>query len=635
MRDLVYCERLSTFNDHLDKGILPSLLKESLSKKGIGIGPSQESAFASSLGRVSNVFGEGRIDQNFYCAIEYVVFASNKCRIDFMLSGYDKEGVRNLVIIELKQWSFENVSLIRGSDNIQYLNALVSRNCVRETIHPSEQAMGYRRLFENFYSAVQNKPIRVHSCSYLHNFEDRQGNPLKDPRFEGLLAVSPTFLQTDAPKLRQFVQTYLSSPDNGEIFECLDQSEITPTKQLVDNVKSLILHNDSLALFDSQQVVFHAIMAKIKECIETRHKATFIINGGPGTGKSLVALKVLGNIYAQKLGKAFYLAQNSAVRYGFTKAIRQGNDAKGVDALLEYSGNWVRKDTIRKENEIECILVDEAHRLTTSAQGAAKGKVILDEIIRSALVSVFFLDEEQTITHNDVGTAESIAYYANKNHSEVIQTEEYLLDTQFRCNGSDGYIAFLDYVLFGKTPGNTSRLRFEFDLRFFEEGMPMYQEVLRHNNGEETSRVLAGYCYEWHKNSDPVVTPVGLPWNMDTQKWASRKDSIDECGCVYSAQGLEFDYVGVIIGLDLLFDPKSERPVVNVEGHAKSDHTYMAANFKRTKENLEKAEKYIKNAYKILLTRGIKGCFLYCEDPLLLQYLKAAWNQFKSQYSRR
>lgn len=633
MRDLVYCERLSTFNDHVDRGVLNAILRQNLLAKGIGVSDSQDRAFSQSLERVSNVFGEGRIDQNLYCAIEYVIFASNKCRIDFMLSGYDEEGIQNLVIIELKQWSNGNVSLIQNSENITYLDALVAKGCVRETIHPSEQAMGYRRLFENFYSVVADNPIHIHTCSFLHNFLDEKGNPLTDSRFQGLLDVSPTFLKTDNRRLRDFVTTYLRKPDDGTIFECLDSSTIAPTKQLVDNVNSLILHNDSLALFDAQQVVFNAIMAKIQECIHTRKKATFIINGGPGTGKSLVALKALGTIYCKKLGKAFYLAQNSSVRHAFSEAIRQNKDAKGVDSLLSYSGNWVKSATAKEENEIECVLVDEAHRLTKSTQGAVAGKVILDEIIHSALVSVFFIDEGQFVTYKDAGTISAIKESAERHHSEIIVKPEFTLETQFRCNGSDGFIAFVDYVIHGKKP-DTQHLHFQYDLRFYEDAKEMYQEVLRHNNGEEKARVVAGYCYEWEHNSDPVVTPVGLPWNRDTKTWATRMDSIDECGCVFSAQGVEFDYIGVIIGKDLMFDAASSQPRVHVENHAESDHTYMNAGFRRTPENLKKAETFIRNAYKILLTRGIKGCFIYCEDKALGEFLQKTWEEFKTSYSR-
>lgn len=631
MRDIVYSERLSTFNDQIDKGVINSILIKKLQDKGIGVGGSQDAAFSNSLTQLSNIFSEGKFDQDYYCAIEYVIFSSHKKRIDFMLSGYDKNGKENVIIIELKQWSNETVSLLPYSDNLE---ALVTKGKFEEVNHPSAQALTYKNLFNNYYTVVEEDPIVVNCASFLHNYQDLPGCAIKDNRFDSLLNVSPTFLQTDKQKLREFVSFYLKKPDDGKIFKRLDGSDLKPTWQLKSSVNSLILNNNKLSLFDSQLVAYNAIIAKVKESLINQKKSVFIIEGGPGTGKSLIALKILGTVINDLDCTAYYATHNSAVRHLFQNSITT-DKSKGMDELLAWSGEWVRGT--RPDNSLDCVVVDEAHRLQTSVQGArGTGLSIIDEIIKSAKVSVFFIDEGQFVTSRDSGTIDQIKKLADENGAQIIMKDEFKLETQFRCNGSDGYIAFLDYVISGIEP-EYGQYKCNYDLHFEKRGPELYNKIFALKMAGENARFIAGYAYEWYQDdlNRPVVTPLNMPWNRDTKTWATRENGFNEVGCVFSSQGVEFDYAGVIIGKDLIFNKKTGKTEINVEGHAKSDHTYMNANFKRTPENIKKAALFIKNAYKILLTRGIKGTYIYCEDPDLRDYLENEWNKFKEKYEAK
>lgn len=627
-RDIVYSEKLSTFNNDVDQGIINQILIKKLSEKGIGVGKSQDLAFSNSLERLSNILGANKVDQDYYCAIEYVVFSSHRKRIDFMISGYDKNGLENVVILELKQWSNETVSLLPYSDNLE---ALVTKNRFEEVTHPSAQALSYKNLFTNFYEVTETDPILFHCASFLHNYLDYPNCAIKDSRYNALLDVSPTFLKTDSQKLRDYIFMFLEKPDDGAIFKRLDGSDLKPTVQLKENVGSLILNNNKLALFDSQLVAYNAIIAKVKECIIYNKKSVFIIEGGPGTGKSLIALKVLGTVIKDLSCTAYYATHNSAVRHLFQSSITK-DKSKGMYELLSWSGEWVR--STRPENTIDCVVVDEAHRLQTSVQGAREtGLTIIDEIIKSAKVSVFFIDEGQFVTSRDAGTIEGIKKIAKDNGAEVIMKDEFKLETQFRCNGSDGYIAFLDYIFEGKEP-EYSILKCNYDLRFVKTGKELYDNIFALKMSGENARFVAGYAYNWSTNkNNPDVYPLNMCWNKDTKTWATREEGFNEVGCVYSAQGAEFDYVGVVIGKDLILNKTNSKIEVDVLAHAETDHTYMPANFKKSDKNIAKATRLIKNAYKVLLTRGIKGCVVYCEDDDLRQYLESEWLNFKQKYS--
>ena len=630
MRDIIYAEKLSTFNNHIDQGVLNSLLVKKLQEKGIGVNSSQDLAFTNSLAQLSIIFGSDKIDQNYYCAIEYVIFSSHKKRIDFMLSGYDKNNKENVIILELKQWSNDSVSLLPYSDNLE---ALVTKNKYEEVNHPSAQALTYRNLFNNYYAVVEEDPIIIHCASFLHNYIDKPNCAIKDARFNSLLQISPSFLKTDNQKLRDYISLFLDKPDDGKIFKRLDGSDLKPTYQLKSSVNSLILNNNKLSLFDSQLVAYNAIIAKVKESIINQKKSVFIIEGGPGTGKSLIALKILGTVIKELDCTAYYATHNSSVRHLFQNSITS-DKSEGLHELLAWSGEWVRSD--RPADSFDCVVVDEAHRLQTSVQGARQvGLSIIEEIIKSARVSVFFIDEGQFVTSRDAGSIEKIKDVAKNNGAEIIMKDEFKLDTQFRCNGSDGYIAFLDYIIGGTTPEFGS-YKCNYDVHFVKTGKELHDSIFYLKMSGENARLVAGYAYDWSEDKNtPDVKPLNMPWNKDTKTWATREDGFYEVGCVFSAQGVEFDYVGVVIGKDLVFNKKTNKVEVDVTAHAETDHTYMPAHFKMTSDNIAKASKFINNAYKILLTRGIKGCYIYCEDDALRDYLESSWNEFKKKYASK
>ena len=634
MRTFIYQETLRTFNQDIFSGLLTRKLDNALKKEHIGISLSQDQTFDDSLPRLGYVFGPDHINQDIQCCIEYRIRASGGYRIDFMLSGYDDNNNKNVVVIELKRWSSDNVFLIPDSNNVK---ALVARSAgYRETMHPSFQAYNYCDLLNLFYEKVNKKEVNMYPCSYLHNYEEKIPPILNDQRFDKLLELSPMFSKTDNSKLLDFIKRYIKKPDNREIFEILNNSEICPTTDLQKNVKKIFLDSDNFKLFGNQEITFNAIKAALKQAIITNEKRVFIIQGGPGTGKSIIALKLMATVIHEMKRLAFYVTQTSAPRGTLEREVHKAvdpHDPKGhaTSELIEYAGNWVTKE--RKLNELDCVIVDESHRLKTSTQGATvKNTSIIKEIIKSAKVSVFFVDENQTVTYTDVGTIENITKACKEiTGEEPIMKEEYNLVSQFRCGGSSGYIAFVEHILYGK-PYPYDELTFEYEPIFCNKNaFDMVMAIKEKQNQGYKARLLAGYCYDY-KNNVGVVSPVNMPWNFDVKKWASDPKADNQVGCVYSSQGMEFDYTGVVIGKDMKY--KNGKVIFDCDEHSTDDHTYMNINFKRNPDNIAKANRFIRNAYNVLLTRGMKGCYIYCEDEALGNYLEKEWKDFKKKFDK-
>lgn len=250
----------------------------------------------------------------------------------------------------------------------------------------------------------------------------------------------------------------------------------------------------------------------------------------------------------------------------------------------------------------------------------------IKEIINASKVSVFFIDEDQIVTTKDFGSIEEIKKQAKLLNSEIHSGEDYQLTSQFRCNGSDGYIAFLDHLLGIRETANQDGFDLDYDIQVFDQASKMKEVLKEKNNINNKSRMIAGYCYEWitQKSNQEEQFDIILDnnfkakWNFSTTStWAIDEDSFDQVGCIHTAQGLEFDYVGVIIGKDLVY--KDGQVITDYTQRAKTDASLKGI---KTTKNYDLADRIIRNTYKTLLSRGQKGCYIYCEDQALSKYLK-------------
>lgn len=575
-------------------------------------------AWENSLEYMYKVLNDNDIPSKAGIAIEYNIPQTSK-RIDFIISGYDRQDKANVVIIELKQWS--QIEALAGKD------ALVKTyigNANQEVVHPSYQAWSYAMLIQDYNESVQLKNVKLYPCAYLHNYRRHENDPLDQDQYETYLEESPAFTRGQVPKLRDFIKKCIKTGDNKKIIYMIDHGKIRPSKSLQDSIVKMLKGNREFVMIDDQKVVYEEIISLSQKCMQDNKKRTIIVQGGPGTGKTVVAINLLAELTSRNQFVQ-YVSKNSAPRNVYLKKLKGEMKKSSIDNMFKGSGIY----TDAQRNIVHTILVDEAHRLNAkSGLFQNMGENQIKEIIHASLCSVFFIDESQRVTLKDIGRVEEIQKWAEEENSEIFYVE---LKSQFRCNGSDGYLAWLDHVLEIRETANYNMDDINYDICICDSPSEMKDIIFQKNQSANRARILAGYCWNWIKAGkndshvhDIQIDDFEMSWNLgNTSTYAIDENSVNEVGCIHTSQGLEFDYVGVIIGEDMRYE----------NGHIVTDFTKRASTDsslrgikKLYKENRQKAnqiaDEIIKNTYRTLMTRGMKGCYIYCVDEGLKNYLK-------------
>lgn len=573
-------------------------------------------SWSNSLQFVKNVIDDNEINDDCQLAIEYQIPLTSK-RVDFLIGGMDDKGNNNIVIIELKQW--ENSDQTNNND----LVVAYTGKAFRTVTHPSYQAYSYAKTIENFNENINEYNINLIPCAYLHNYKESNRSNIDNEFYKDVIELSPVFLHQDTAKLRNFIKQYIKQKDNIDLLMKIENGKLRPSKSLQDSLSSMLKGNQEFYLIDEQKVAYEKIKYYVNDALKDNNKKyTIIVEGGPGTGKSVIAIQLLSEL-TNKGYSVNYVTKNSAPREVYFKKLR-GNKFKlsYIQSLFKGSGSFIGLDN----NCLDCLLCDEAHRLNAKS-GMFKnlGENQIKEIIHAARVSVFFIDENQIVTTSDIGSIELIKQFAKEEQSNLIYGNDLVLSSQFRCNGSDGYLAFLDNLLGIKNTANYI-LDNDYDFRVYDNPNDLFNAIKEKNEIDNKSRVVAGYCYDWvtKNNCDPNLFDINLKddfharWNFaSTNTWAIDKDSINEIGCIHTSQGLEFNYVGVIIGKDLYCH--NDIVYTDFTKRAKTDTSLKG--IKKTK-NYKLADIIIRNTYRTLLSRGQKGCYIYCEDEELSKYIK-------------
>ena len=611
---IVYSGNIRQFNLDVDNRVIADRIKEELEKIGINHNnPSEYNAWDQSLLHMKNVLSDPDFHLDTKVAIEYKLPTTSK-RVDFLISGKDDNDLSKVIVIELKQW--EKAYKTEKEDLVE---TFVGGN-MRLVTHPSYQAYSYAKTIENFSEYVQLEKIVLHPCSYLHNYQEEFRGEIDNSFYNHIVSISPLFLKHDTLKLREFIKKYIKKPDDGEILYQIDHGKIRPSKALQDTLVSMLEGNEEYYMIDEQKVVYSSIKSIIEKNIDLSGKHTIIVEGGPGTGKSVVAINLLVNF---RHLNASYVTKNSAPRNVYFEKLRRGKYKwQYVKNLFKSSGVFVDSST----NEFDCLFVDEAHRLNRKTGFFGKGENQIKEIINAAKISVFFIDENQRVTTKDIGTIDEIKKHARRFGSKIHHGVDFLLTSQFRCNGSEGYIVFIDALLGIRRTANYDYFDLDYDIRVYDDPVKMREDLRELNKINNKARMIAGYCYEWvtQRNPDNDLYDIELgdnfkaKWNFrNTNTWAIDETSFDQVGCIHTSQGLEFDYIGVIIGNDLRYE--NGKVITDYTKRAKSDRSLDGIQkYGRYKE----ADEIIRNTYKTLLTRGQKGCYIYCEDRALNKYLK-------------
>ncbi|MEN8077541.1 DUF2075 domain-containing protein [Clostridioides difficile] len=616
---IVYRASKSEFMEHVENDII-SLEIDRKYKEIIGKSNYREfKSWDNSMQYIYKALNSSNIPDNCGVAIEYRIPATSR-RIDFIITGLDYEDKHHIIIVELKQW--ETVQKVDDEDAV--VKTMINRHVIKTT-HPSYQAWSYASLIEDYNDSVEKKKIVLHPCAYLHNYiAFENDDPLLSENYNEYINRAPVFTKGDAVKLRKFISNFVKRGDEGKgLFE-IENGKIRPSKSLQDALILMLDGNEEFLMIDDQKVVFEKVRKTTKKAMLSGEKKVFIIEGGPGTGKSVLAINLLVKLLSENL-LTYYVSKNSAPREVYNKKLRAKYKKKYIDNLFKGSGCFIDVNY----NEIDVILVDEAHRLMKKS-GIFKnlGENQVKEIIKSSKVSVFFIDENQRVTIDDNGSIKEIEKFASEFNAKVTKLK---LTSQFRCNGSDGYLSWLDDVLEIRNTGNFDGFEFDYDIKIMDNPNEVYNKIKELNKENNKARMLAGYCWDWISKKDINEYDISIDeydfkmkWNLsNTKTWAIDDDSINEVGCIHTAQGLEFDYVGIIIGEDIKVE--NNKIVTDFTKRAKTDKSLNGIK-KLYKENPEKAleiaDEIIKNTYRTLMTRGQKGCYIYCVDKALANYLK-------------
>lgn len=623
---IVYSGNKTEFMTEVLEDTIAYSIRDNIRKKmNRKTGEAEFRSWVNSLEYMYKVLNDDDIPEESGIAIEYNLPNTAK-RVDFLISGYDSKQLPNVVIIELKQW--EKLNKVEGLDG---LVETFTGGANRRVVHPSYQAWSYAEMIKDYNEYAQIADIKLWPCAYLHNYLREEDDPLDDEIYKDYLNDAPAFTKGDVRKLRAYIKEVVKEGDNNEILYEIDNGRIKPSKSLQDAIVGMLESNPEFNLIDDQKVVFERIMELSRKCENDGKKRVLIARGGPGTGKTVIAINLLARL-TQEGVFAQYCSKNSAPRLVYAKKLKGHRTKSSIDNMFKGSGSYVDAP----KDAVGAILADEAHRLNEkSGLYGNQGVNQIHEIIHAARLSVFFIDESQRVTVKDIGSVDEIKHWATFNNAEVFEDE---LSSQFRCNGSDGYLAWLDDVLEIRETANYNLEAPNYEFMVFDSPEEMRNRVVERNQSSNKARILACYCWNWPKagrsdtNTHEIkIGDFEISWNLDGgESFAISPTSINEAGCIHTTQGLEFEYVGVIIGDDLRYEDGAL--VTDFKKRAKTDQSIKGLK-KMEGDDPERAhrlaDQIIKNTYRTLMTRGMKGCYVYATDKGLRDYLK---NRVKSSY---
>ena len=616
---IIYRNALSGFIEDVNNRSILSKIKTAMGEYHIGYDKvSEERAWKDSTRSMKEVLENAALPEDVTIFIEFnIPFTAS--RIDFGITGFNRDNVNSAVIVELKGWS----SGVKTSDSEGMVYTDFYR---RDVLHPSYQAWSYANYLRYFNSEVVDGQVLVTPCAYLYNFSRETGSKvLDDPQYDYYTKKAKVFYYEDMESFSDFIRDHISKPDSQATLKKIESGKLTVSSSLQKSLKRVLHEKDFFAPMDRQVGIYQTLLKGIRDSFSKRIKRVFIVRGGPGTGKSVLALKLLAELTSGYENKftgnhikipTLYVTKTSAPRDIYSKELKSLSKEVGVDYLFKGASSFVGAE----KNEYPAILVDEAHRLTTrSSQYVKDGKNQVMEIINAALASVFFIDEDQNVSMQDIGTIDEIEHWANEYGAEIV-TNGLVLSTQFRCSGSGLYIAWLDDVLGIRESKNLNLLgKLPYDISVADTPEELMKKINQKRSEGRDARILAGYCWDWNSHNNKGMTDFSLEGVGEQRRntdysWANNAKLVNEIGCVHTGQGMEFQYAGVIIGKDMIF---RDGKIVTCpeENHDKGA-------LGGWKKDPVRADRIIRNIYRTLMTRGMDGCVVYCVDKALGEFFK-------------
>ena len=646
---VLYNEPQSVFINDVERNFVSQKMRHTAEKAGIHSAENEIASWENNAPHIARLLTQcGAKDS--YVTFEFLVPFSRK-RIDCMIYGTGEDNSENVIHIELKQWGNKSVGIAdsdgnfttddvanRQTDDVIFNVEAFTGHANRIVAHPSQQVKGYQGYLSNFIEVFSNHEVSLTGLAYCYNYaKNAEPSFLYDDKYASLLSQFPTYAKDQFDELTEKLTGLLKKGEGLSIFNKVIGSPIRPSKKLLNEVSSMIEQGNTSAfsLLEDQIVARNIILDKIRPLLKKNgdfQKSVIIVKGGPGTGKTVIALHILAELSRHQLSVQ-YATKSKPLLEGVRHQIRPN-----ARILFQNVTSYVPASA--DENSVDVLLVDEAHRIQKSANNQytkAENRTTLpqvDTIIRAAKITVFFIDDRQAIRGAEIGSAELIREAAKRWNAKV---EECELTSQFRCNGSDNYMDWLEQVLYNK-PVTSSFQPEDFDLKIFTDPQSMYDALVEQNNKSgQTARLMAGFCWPWSTSvvdgdlvKDVQIGDFAMPWETSDRvpyakltkkypkwfEWAYKPLGIEQVGCIYTAQGFEFDYAGVIIGGDLKYDPVSKQ--IFTDKSACKDPVLR----QNRQEATMTFDDYVRNIYRVLMSRGMKGCYIYAVDKHLSNYLK-------------
>jgi DUF2075 family protein len=546
-------------------------------------------------------------------------------RVDAIVAGqHPKTGRPSYVVVELKQWS--EAECFEGDSSL----VLIDGYGRQPVLHPSAQVAGYCEYLVDFTPALSDADAHVSGIAYLHNATDHSVMSLRE------YPSSLTAQMITGDRRGELIDALRAAIDPNApgvaAADLLLNAREAPSRQLLTVAAAEIQEREQFVLLDEQRVAYNLVLHAVEKARSSDTKQVVIVSGGPGTGKSVIALSLLGELARQ--GRTVLHATGSR---SFTQTLRKvaGHRSSRTKAIFKYFNSFIEAE----KNGLDVLILDEAHRIReTSANrwtkaAARTGRPQVEELISAARVPVFLLDEHQTVRPGELGSIQDITAYAE---SLGLPVHLIRLDDQFRCGGSVAYVEWVLRLL-GLSPGGP--IPWAGDDRFRLQTAESPQELEAAMKAEQdrgyTARITAGYCWPW---SDPlpdntliydvVIGSWSRPWNLKGDRavggappsalWATDPAGFGQVGCVYTAQGFEYDWNGVIIGPDLVW--RGDCWVAQRSGSKDPDFRSV-----KTVPN-EEFDRLVRNVYKVLLTRGMVGTVIYSTDDETQEMLRGLTN---------
>lgn len=534
---------------------------------------------------------------NLYLATEYELPAGG--RIDATLIGDDDNGNHHALVIELKQWSRCGVEYYSNNGfpaiKVNATNPYLSR-------HPVNQTKEYTDALISNHSNVVNGQLSISGCQYLHEFEISEKDFFVQDGYSDV-DISNMFVMGEEGAFADYLKSMFSSAaDNEEAKTLSVEGEYVTTEMDMEIINRITESPDNIPLWHDQSKILDYIMPLLEQqaqgSLTTKHM--ILIAGAAGTGKTIVGFRILAEYWKlHPNSNNNYRCKYTLPKSRTIKQVLDGlcNDESGIRAVF--------LDAVRGQHDL--LVIDEAHRITEFSNA-----------ISSAQIVIVLQDDRQRVRGNEIGKKNNFKNFAVRNGYKFT---EFPLDYQKR-SGLGSYVDRLDKLLYGDEYQKDVGLGI--DVKVYDDIQDLERWMNNCHNFTPSAKYYASYCWEWKSRNKPTEIDIKIPkinpvfqkqWNPwdDQYKWYL--DSIDKVGCIYTAQGLGFDYVGFIWWDDLVW--RTDHWEFNIDKVTQYDYQ-----LRNSIENNANNQELLLNIYRVMLTRAKKGLGIWFKDEETKQHFK-------------